>query len=147
MKIILLQDVANLGRKYDVKEVSNGYASNFLFPKKLATPATKEAEASVKLKKAQTEQEKKIKNDLLLKNIESLADTKVVIKAKANEEGHLYAKIHQREISKAIKEQLSLDIPEEALSLPEPIKAVGESEVDVLFGDKKSKISIFVEVL
>ena len=145
MKVILLQDVAKVGRKYDVKEVSEGYAANFLFPRKLAAPATKENENTILKKKSEIEAERKAQEALLTKNISALDDAKVTIKAKADEKGHLYAKIHAKEIVEAIKSQLSLEIPEEYIKLKEPIKEVGKTELNLHFADKKSRFSVFVE--
>jgi len=150
MKVILLQDVAKVGRKYDVKEVSEGYASNFLFPRKLAVPSNKEAEKTILKKKNEIETERKIKNDLLAKNISSLDGAKVTIKAKADEKGHLYAKIHQKEILKAVKDQLSVEIEEDFISLDEPIKEVGKFIVVVnaqSVQNASAKLNVFVEAL
>ena len=84
MKVILSQDITGVGRKGEVKNVSDGYAGNFLLPKKLAQVATPAAIASAEKMKNQMEQDREIQKDILEKNIKSLKDLKVQIKAKAN---------------------------------------------------------------
>jgi len=126
MKVILSQDIAGVGRKGEVKNVSDGYAGNFLLPKKLAQVATPAAIASAEKLKKQTEQDKEVQKDILEKNIKSLKDLKVQIKAKANEKGHLFSIIHPDEISKILKEQHHLDIPSNFIEIEKPVKELGE---------------------
>lgn len=131
MKVILIHDVPNLGKKYEVKNVSDGYARNFLFQRKLAEIATTKSIQAMEVKRKQLEQEKQIQQDLFEKNLESLTAAKVVIKEKTNEKGHLFASIHPKEISKALKEQHHIDVPEEMIELSQPIKEIGEYKVKV----------------
>lgn len=140
MKVILLQDVPNVGRKYEVKNVSDGYARNFLFPRKLAEIATTKAIQALELKKKQLEEEKKIQQDLLKKNLEALNGIKISIKEKTNEKGHLFAAIHQKEIAKILKEQKHIEIFEEMIELEKPIKEIGEYEIKVK--DKKFLLAV-----
>jgi len=126
MKIILSQDITGVGRKGEVKNVSDGYAGNFLLPKKLAQVATPAAIASAEKLRKQAEQDKDVQKDILEKNIKSLKDLKVQIKAKANEKGHLFSIIHPDEISKILKEQHHLDIPSKLIEIEKPIKEIGE---------------------
>lgn len=131
MKIILLQDIAGVGAKYDVKNVSDGYARNFLFARKLAARATpQEVEKIEKLKK-QTDNEKELQKDILEKNIKSLEGLRIEIKAKANEKGHLFSIIHADDMSRALKEQHRLDIPAKLIETERPIKELGEYKVKV----------------
>lgn len=126
MKVILLQDVARIGRKGEVKNVSDGYAGNFLLPKKLAQVATPNAIASAEKLKKQTQQDKEVQKNILDKNIAGLKDLKVEIKAKANEKGHLFSIIHPDEISGILKEKYHLDIPSKIIEISKPIKETGE---------------------
>lgn len=131
MKIILLQDVQNVGKKYEVKNISDGFARNFLFPRKLAEIATNETIKSFDIKRKQTEDERKIHSDLLEKNLESINGLKISIKEKTNEKGHLFAAIHPKEIVEIIKKQSHIDISEDMIKLDKPIKEIGEHEIKV----------------
>lgn len=129
MKVILLHDVPNVGRKYEIKNVSDGYCRNFLIPRKLAQIATTQAIQSVETKRKQSEQEKEIRRDILEKNIESLGGVRLEITEKANEKGHLFAGINKEEIAKILKEQKHIDIPAEIIELEQPIKKLGEYKI------------------
>ena len=126
MKIILSQDITGVGRKGEVKNVSDGYARNFLLPNKLGQIATPAAIASADKLKKQMEQDKDVQKDILEKNIKGLKDLKVQLKAKANEKGHLFSIIHPDEISKILKEEHHLDIPSKMIEIEKPIKELGE---------------------
>jgi len=131
MKVILLQDISGLGKKYEVKNVSDGYARNFLFPRNLAKIATPKAIKAVESEKKRAEEEEKIQENILQKNLESLKDLKVVWDGKNNEKGHLFAGIHSQDISKILKEQSHLDIPAELIQLEKPIKETGQYKIKV----------------
>lgn len=129
MKIILLQDVASMGKKYEVKNVSDGYARNFLIPRKLAKIATTQTIQEIELMKKQGLKEKEIQQDLLEKNMESLQDLKISIKEKSNEKGHLFASIDAKDISKILKKEHHLEIPAEMIEMKKPIKEIGEHKI------------------
>lgn len=140
MKIILLQDVAKVGRKYDIKNVSDGFFRNFLLPRKLAEIATLQTIKSIEIRKKQSIQEIQIQKDIFEKNIASLEGVKISIKEKTNEKGHLFAGVHKEEISKILKEQKNLDIPSDLIELDHPIKEVGEYKIKV--GNKEFVLEI-----
>lgn len=131
MKVILLQDVPNVGRKYEVKNVSDGFARNFLFAKKLAEIATTQSIQAIDAKKKQDEQKKEVEKDILGKNIEALEGLKISIKEKTNEKGHLFAGIRAKEIAKILKDQKNIGIPEEIIEMEKPIKEKGEHRIKV----------------
>lgn len=131
MKVILLQDVPNVGKKYEVKNVSDGFARNFLFAQKLAEIATTQSIQTIDKKKKQDEQKKEIGKDLLGKNIEALEGLKMSIKEKTNGKGHLFAGIRAKEIVKILKEQKNIGIPEEIIEIEKPIKEKGEHKIKV----------------
>jgi large subunit ribosomal protein L9 len=131
MKVILLQDVPGMGKKYDVKRVKDGYARNFLIPRKLAEVATPQKIKTIEINKKQSWQKKVIWKNILEKNIEALKELKVTIKEKANEKGHLFAMIHQEEISRILKEQNHIEIPPELIEIEKPIKEIGEHKIKV----------------
>lgn len=145
MKVIFLKDIPRVGRRYDVKEVSDGYARNFLFPQKAVEIATPAALSALKKKKAETEGTRKVREDLLLKNLEDIKNARVTIKAKMNEKGHLFASIHNNEITNALKAQTGLSIDPSFIDLTEPVKTMGEHTIIVNVGNKKERFTLIVE--
>ena len=137
MKIILLTDVAKIGRKYDIKEVSSGYAQNFLFPKKLAELASDSKVKNAYILKKRGEAEQKIKEALLAKDMSSLQKVKISMSLRANEQGHLFQGIHKDEIAEALREETRIDINADMIELEHPIKSVGDHEIRVSAGDTK----------
>lgn len=145
MKIILLKDVAKLGRKYDVKTVSDGHAINLLIPQKQAIVATRDALKRLEVEIAKSEGERKIQEELIVKNIDGLKNVAITIKGKANEKGHLFAGLHKEEIVREIEAQTRLQIDPSFLELEHPIKEVGEHSLEVKGAGKSVKIKIVVE--
>jgi len=130
MRIILLQNVEKLGKKYDIKEVADGYARNFLIPKGLAKPATKE-----NLKWLETQKEIEVKKaEEELKKVEAVATNidgqEIIIPVKIGEEGQLFESITSQKIYEKLKE-LGFEIKKSQIDLPEPIKELGEYPVKI----------------
>jgi large subunit ribosomal protein L9 len=132
MRVILLQDVENLGKKYEVKEVTDGYARNFLIPKDLAKIATKEVLAWLKTQK---EIEAK-KAEEELKKIQELASAidgqEIVIPVKVGEDGQFFESITAQKISEKLKE-IGFEIKKNQIDLVEPIKELGEFRIKIKF--------------
>lgn len=137
MKVILKQDIKGVGKKYEVKEVSEGYANNFLIPKKLAEFASGDAIKRAKIQKETSLAEIAIKDNLARKQMEMLGGIKVSIPKKANEKGHLFEKIHNEEIVEALLEQAKIRLETDHLVIDEPIKEIGEYKVGVEVGNNK----------
>ncbi len=131
MKIILLKDIAKVGKRYDVKEISDGYAQNMLIPKGLAIIATPDALKRFELEKARDEGEKKVHHELLVKNIKELDGITVNLTEKANEKGHLFASVHKPEIVSAIEKQSRIQIAPEFIQLDKHIKEIGKHIIEV----------------
>ena len=132
MRVILLQDVEKLGKKYDVKEVADGYARNFLIPKGLVKIATKE-----NLKWLEKQREigtKKAEEDL--KKVQGIAsavdDQEIIIPVKVGEQDQLFESITAQKIYEKLKE-LGFDIKKTQIDLIEPIKELGEFPVKIKF--------------
>lgn len=130
MKVILLQNVPKLGQKNDIKNVSEGYARNMLFPRGLAKPAD-----SGTLKNIQTKNQIKNKQAQSAENrvavaFKKLAAAKIIIKEKANEKGSLFAQVHLKEIAAAAN-SAGIPIEENWIKLENPIKEVGETTVNL----------------
>ncbi|MBU4480335.1 50S ribosomal protein L9 [Patescibacteria group bacterium] len=142
MKVILLKDVPKIGKKYDIKEISDGYALNFLIPKKLAKLATASGIEELSLLKEKEEKTKKEKEETLLEDIKQLIDSTVKISAKANKEGHLFAGIRKEDIVLIIKDQKALDIAPERILLEKPIKEIGNHIIEVKVNGENAKFGL-----
>lgn len=145
MKVIFLQDVPRVGKRHDVKDVNDGYAFNFLLPKKLATPASPQALAELETRKQTIEIERKVQEDLLKKNLESVKDKIVHMKAKTDEKGHLFQGIHAKEIVAAMRTEHHAEIAEDVIVLEKPIKQIGEFEIPIKVKNQKSSFKLVVE--
>lgn len=129
MEIILLQDVKTLGKKGEIVNVNDGYARNFILPKKLGIEASNKNINDLKLKKANEEKKQKEMFEEAKALSERIQKSVVEVKIKAGEGGRTFGAISSKEISKAIAEQLSLDLDKKKLQLPEPIKTIGTHTV------------------
>ncbi len=145
MKIILLKDAKNIGKKYDVKDVSDGHALNRLIPQGIAEVATVSSMKKLEVLKSRDLEDRKIQENLLQKNLKAVGALKITLTEKANEKGHLFAQIHAEEIAKAVKAESQLDILPEFIHLEKPIKEVGEHKVEVKAGDKSAVFTLTVE--
>lgn len=145
MKVILKQDIKGVGRKHEIKEVSDGYANNFLLPQKMAEYATSEAVKKAQATKAQDEIEKEVREKLIEKQIEILKGVKIVLQKKASEKGHLFEKIQPAEISKALEAQANIKIGPEFLVLEKPIKEIGEHKITVQVGKNKGEFTLHLQ--
>lgn len=148
MKVILTQDVKSIGKKGDVVNVSEGYANNFIFPKKVGVPAT---EAAVKTQ-AEKDKSEKAKEAKVLAHAKELAEqlsTKiVVIKAKAGNEGKLYGTITSKEVAVEVKNQLGYDVDKRKIHLDEHIRVIGNHTAYFkLHPQVTAKVTISVEEL
>ncbi|MFA5771009.1 MAG: 50S ribosomal protein L9 [Patescibacteria group bacterium] len=145
MKIILLKDVPKVGQKYDIKNVPDGYALNFLIPQKLAVLATAGKLAEVEqLKKGMVVQKEQEESELL-KSLKALSGLELIIKAKASDKGHLFSKISKKDIIGKMKKDYNIEINEDYIVLDEPIKEIGEFEILVEVKDKKTKFKLLIE--
>ena len=131
MKVILLEDVKKIGSKGDVLNVAEGYARNFLFPRKLAVEATAGHLKDLEQKKA-LEARRKVRVTEDAKNMaEKLATLIVKIPAKAGEGGRLFGSITSKDIADAIKSQHNIDIDKKKINLEIPIKSLGVYPVTI----------------
>ena len=145
MKVILTRDMKGVGRAHEEIATADGYALNYLIPQKLAIAATPAAKREAELRRRQTNDREALDIALLAQNIASLAEVRIVIKAKANEKGHLYNAVGASDICTAAKEQAHIDLPEEAVKLEKPIKELGTFEIPVSAGEVFGKFSIAIE--
>ncbi len=145
MKVVFLADVKGQGKKDQIKEVSDGYARNFLIPKKLAAPADAKVMKEIKNKEAsklhKIEVEKAEANALA----EKLKTAMVKITAQAGADGRLYGSVTSKDITDALQKQFGIVIDKRKLSLPDPIKAFGVYSIDVkLYTEISGKVNVSV---
>ena len=145
MKVIFLQDVSRVGKRHDVKEVNDGYAMNFLLPRKIAVMATLETIAELEKRKREIVVEREVQADLLEKNLEELRGKSVTMAAKADDKGHLFSGIHKKEIVEALEKEHQATVSEEFIDLEKPIKLVGEFEIPLVAKGNKSSFKLIVE--
>ncbi len=146
MKVILLEDVKSLGKKGQLVEVSDGYARNFIFPKKLGLEATSKNLNELKLQKAHEDKVAAQKLADAKAFAEDLKKVQITLKIKAGEGGKLFGSVSSKEIAQAAKEQLDLDIDKKKLVLPGGIKAVGTTIVPVkLHPQVTGELKVIVE--
>jgi len=145
MKIVLLKDVANVGRAGEVKEVADGYGRNFLLPKKLALLATPSA---LKAAEAQLQKEKEKEQRFaaeITKLAQQLEGLLITFKEKASSEDRLYGSVRDSDVARELSQLTGLDIAREKIELEEPIRQLGEYEVTVRFSqDLAPKIKVIV---
>lgn len=145
MQIILLKDVPKVGRKYDVKNVADGFATNMLLPRGLAQIATIETVKKIEQLKANDLTQKKVEEELLLKSLDQLKNTTITIRGKANEKGHLFAGITKEMLVKEIEKTSRIKISPEFINLEKPLKEIGEHKIVVNVGNKKGEFTLVVE--
>ena len=134
MKVIFNVDVRGQGKKGEMKEVSDGYARNYLLPRKLATEATADNINALKLKeKARAAQMAKEKAQAE-ENARKLSGVQVIIRAKAGNGGKLFGAVTSQEISKALKDQFDIDIEKNKIVQADPIKTFGAFTVKAKLG-------------
>lgn len=144
MQVILLQDVAKLGRKFALVSVPDGFALNQLIPKKLAEAATPEnLKRLQKIQSALTEAGEK-QGHLFDEAVAQLNEKSLEIKAETNEQGHLFAALHERDIASAMA-ALGARIEPSFIHLPKPIKNAGEHTIELKHKDKT--ISLIIQVV
>ncbi|WP_346887778.1 50S ribosomal protein L9 [Clostridium sp. UBA1056] len=145
MKVILLQDVKSVGKKGEVVNASDGYARNFLFPKKLAQEANdvnmhilnKKNEADRKKKLAEIEEAQKVANEL--------KDKEVVIYAKSGDNGRLFGAITTKDISQEMEKQLNITVDKKKIVV-NTIKTMGSYDVEVkLYPEISTKIKVVIK--
>ena len=148
MKVILNADVKGTGKKGQVLEVADGYARNFLFPKKLAIEATTGNIQDISHKKAIEERRKMKEKEVALELANKLNALLIDVKTKTGEGGRLFGSVTSKEIAEALKKQHGVEVDKRKLELKEPIKSLGDYEVQVkVYQDVIAKLKVHVEAL
>lgn len=143
MKVILVRDVAKIGRRNQIVEVPDGYAQNKLIPQKLALPATPQNLKRIEALHAGVAASKDAKESVFLASAKKLEGMQLTIQAEANEQGHLFKAIHEKDIAAAAA---SLGTPLEVASIKisETIKSVGTHTIQLIHGSHMIPYSIII---
>ena len=131
MKVILMQDIKGVGKKDEVINANDGYARNFLFPRKLAVEANTENMSKLKGRQDSVNFKKEQEKENAEKIKKQLSEMLLTIKVKAGENGKIFGSITSKEISTELKKQYSVDIDKKKILLKQAIKEIGTFTIDV----------------
>jgi large subunit ribosomal protein L9 len=145
MKIILLKDIAKVGRKFEVKNVSDGLALNKLIPRGDAVQATAGNIRMVEDKNKKSLMEVTQMQGTIAKAIAGLKDKKLEIIGKTNELGHLFAGVHKEQIIEEFKKATGLTLNDDSFELDKPIKEIGAHKLKVAVGDKQFEFVVGIK--
>ena len=134
MKVILQQDVKGQGKKGQLIEASDGYARNFLLPRKLAVPATADAMNTMRLQEKAKRAEEARQRSEALEIVEKLKNSPVKVAARAGANGKLFGAVTSKEVSDALQAQYGIDLGKQKIVMDEPIKAYGSYQLKAKLG-------------
>ena len=145
MKVILLQDIKGVGKKDQIINANDGYARNYLFPKKLAVEANAGNLGNLKAKQESNQYRKDVEKEEATKLANKLKDITLVLKVKAGENGKIFGGVTSKEISENLKAQYKIEIDKKKIILSETIKVLGTTLVDIklyegIIGKRKVQI-------
>ena len=145
MKVILLQDVKGKGKKGQMIEVSDGYARNFLLPRKLAKPADNQAVTELKNKQAAAQHKIDTERAAAKEIAEKLNTVQAVFRVGAGADGRLYGSVTTKDVAEVLARDHGITVDKRKITMTEPIKAYGKYELDVrLYTDVMGKIRLIV---
>ncbi len=145
MKVILTQDVKGQGKKDQVVEVSDGYARNFLFPKKLAVVADAKAMNELKNKEASHQHKIELERAEAKALAEKIAAITLKLVCKSGSDGRLYGAVTAKDVADALAKDHGISVDKRKIAIPEPIKSYGKFTLDVkLYADVSGKITLLV---
>lgn len=146
MEVILLQDVKNTGKKGEVKNVSDGYARNFLIKKGLAKEATSGAKKELEAKQEARRREEKEEFEEAKKQKKILEDNPIEISEKASEDGRLFGSITTKQIAEHVEKQLGIKVDKRKINQKVQMRSIGSQEVEVkLHKDVTAKLLVRVD--
>lgn len=131
MKVILLQDVKSLGKEGEIVNVNDGYARNFIIPKKLGVEANNKNLNDLKLKKSNEEKIAKENKEAAEKLAGELKAGQILLKIKVGEGGKAFGSVSAKEIAAAVKEQMGLDVDKKKIQLKETLRTLGTHNVPI----------------
>ena len=131
MKVILLQDIKGVGKKDQIINANDGYARNYLFPKKLAIEANAGNLGNLKAKQESNQYRKDVQKEEAIKLAEKIKNINLTITVKAGESGKIFGGVTAKEIAENLNNQYKIDIDKKKIILPETIKVLGTFSVDI----------------
>jgi large subunit ribosomal protein L9 len=131
MKVVLIEDVKGTGKAGETKDVADGYARNFLIPRKLAQAATRGAEAQVERQKATTVQREQRELSEARELAKKLEGSQVVLKLRSGKDGKLFGAVTNADVASALKQQHGITLDRRKIEFAEPVKAMGPGAAHV----------------
>lgn len=148
MKVILLADIKGVGKKDEVINASDGYARNFLFPKKLAIPADAGNMSRLNAKKSSEAHKKDLELEAAKQTAEKIKNITLSIKVKAGENGKIFGGVTSKEIAEELKKSYQIEVDKKKIALKENIKNLGRYNIDVkLYEGVVAKLTVSIESL
>jgi len=145
MKVILKEDVHNLGQQGDIVEVKAGYARNYLMPQNLAILFTQKQMKSIEETRKLENRKLEMQKDKLLSTLKDVEALNLSVKMKSEEGDKLFGSVTKIDIAKLLQEN-SIEIDKKYIDLSSPIKTLGEHKIDIIFtGDISGSFSLLVE--
>ena len=144
MKVILLTDVAKVGKKYEVKNVADGFGRNFLIGRGAALLADAANLAKLRVWQSGQAAELAMEHDLAVKALAALKDQVVTIRAKANAEGHLFAGLRATDLAAKVAGQSGINLNPAWLVLDKPLKLLGPQTVELKIGELAGRLNLMI---
>lgn len=145
MKVILLEDIAQLGKKYDTVEVADGYGMNYLIPQGKARTATDKVQAKLKKEKERLEEKRKARRQEIAEELSKIDGSTVTLTRKAGDHGQLFAGVDAEDLADEIQRELDIALEADYIQIEQPIKKVGTHEVSVVVEDETATLEIEIE--
>lgn len=146
MEVILLKDVKGQGKKGEVVKVSDGYARNFLLPKGYAVQATEQGKMKLREQNAIMQRKRQTEEERAKKQAEKISTVTVEFQVKAGENGKLFGSVTGKDISEALEKQHGIVVDKKKIVLPEPIKNIGEFQVEIkVYPEISAKLKVIIK--
>lgn len=146
MKVILLQDIKGVGKKDEIINANDGYARNFLFPKKMALEATKDNLLKLQDKKNSVQHKKNLEIEENKKIAEKINKIELKLAVKAGENGKIFGGVTSKEIAEELKNKHQIEVDKKKIVLKETIKTIGRFNVEIKFGDNvNAKLMLIIK--
>jgi large subunit ribosomal protein L9 len=144
MKVILLQDVAKIGRRFEIVEVPSGYGMNKLIPQGMAKPASPENIKAINAQSAKTEAERAAQNEAFSIVVAAIQENPITITVEANEEGRMFQALKVAAVLEAVQAATTKEVQESQVVIKTPIKEVGEHTIEFVSGDTHVPVMITI---